>query len=235
MTTYPQVPPSPADGAPLNFPPAEGSAYPFAPVDQFPHPAPQSSKTNTLAIVAFVTGLLGIAIAAVPTGIISLTQIKRSGEKGKGLAVAGLVLTAVWILISILFVVMGTAAQVAAEGSPSGTDDVVATDVPVNTDAALTASDQAYLEGLKQALATQNMTLPLTDEEAVVFAKDAVAAYAEGSTFDDIVLPLYTSLMDDYGLSESDASLTTGTIVGSTFGAYDSANLDALYAWLDTP
>jgi hypothetical protein len=47
--------------------------------------------TNALAIVALVLGIFG-GVLAIPVGHVSLNQIRRSGESGRGLAVAGLVL-----------------------------------------------------------------------------------------------------------------------------------------------
>lgn len=51
------------------------------------------TKFNTLAIVSLATALTGFGvIAAIITGHISLAQIKRSGENGRGLAIAGVVI-----------------------------------------------------------------------------------------------------------------------------------------------
>lgn len=72
---------------------------------------PQQNKTNTLAIISLVTsffvGLVGVICAH-----IALRQIKRTGEGGKGLAIAGLVIgyiatailvavVAIWIVVAI--------------------------------------------------------------------------------------------------------------------------------------
>ena len=51
-----------------------------------------SRPTNTLAIVALVTSLLGIGLAGIICGHIALSQIKRSNEQGKGMALAGLII-----------------------------------------------------------------------------------------------------------------------------------------------
>jgi hypothetical protein len=63
---------------------------------------PAQSKTNTFAIVSLVTALVGISIAGVIFGHLSLNQIKKTNEDGKGLAIAGLVIGYVgcagWIL-----------------------------------------------------------------------------------------------------------------------------------------
>ena len=55
------------------------------------YPARSAVGTNALAIVALVLGIFG-GVLAIPVGHVSLNQIRRSGESGRGLAVAGLVL-----------------------------------------------------------------------------------------------------------------------------------------------
>jgi protein-disulfide isomerase len=52
---------------------------------------PMAPRTNTLAIVSLVTGFF-CSVAAVVTGHIALGQIKRTGEYGRAMAIAGLVL-----------------------------------------------------------------------------------------------------------------------------------------------
>lgn len=68
--------------------------------------SPQAKGTNGLAIVSLVIGILwmgGIgAILALILGIVSLNQISRSGQSGKGLAIAGIVLGSVGIITLIV-------------------------------------------------------------------------------------------------------------------------------------
>jgi len=50
------------------------------------------TKLNTLSVVSLATAVTGFgAVAGVITGHISLAQLRRSGEKGRGLALAGLI------------------------------------------------------------------------------------------------------------------------------------------------
>ncbi|MDV8010181.1 DUF4190 domain-containing protein [Rhodococcus sp. IEGM 1241] len=64
----------------------------FGPVRQVVSPPPGVvGGTNALAIVALILGIFG-GVLAIPVGHVSLNQIRRSGESGRGLAVAGLVL-----------------------------------------------------------------------------------------------------------------------------------------------
>ncbi len=87
-------------------------------------PAPSKEKTNTLAIVGFALALAPIVlifipflsclaflcpVAAIVLGIIALTQISKSGvfQKGKGLAIAAIVIGAVWFLLIPILVITG--------------------------------------------------------------------------------------------------------------------------------
>jgi hypothetical protein len=58
-------------------------------------------KTNGLAVASFVLGLIGItvigAIAGIVLGILALRQIRRTAQRGRGLAIAGLVLSVLWL------------------------------------------------------------------------------------------------------------------------------------------
>lgn len=70
------------------------------------------TKLNTLAVVSIATALTSIgAVAAIITGHVALTQIKKSGESGRGLALAGTIVgyatIALWVLGSIAFAVAG--------------------------------------------------------------------------------------------------------------------------------
>lgn len=77
---------------------------------QYYHPAPHP-PTSGLAVGALACGILEIftlgltAIPAVVLGHIARAQIKRTGERGDGLAITGLALgylgIAIWLLITI--------------------------------------------------------------------------------------------------------------------------------------
>jgi hypothetical protein len=104
-------------------PPRQPVYYaPVAPV----YVAPVAAPTNTLAVVSMIFGIAGWvvlpvigALVAVITGHISLGQLKRGSEGGKGMAVTGVVLGWVQLGLTVLFVgfwvllgltVLGTAA-----------------------------------------------------------------------------------------------------------------------------
>lgn len=75
--------------------------------------------TNPWAIAALVLGLFGTAIFAVIAGHVALSQIRRSGEQGRGMAIAGLVLGYLEIVFYVLFfaAVMGFLAYGASQGT----------------------------------------------------------------------------------------------------------------------
>jgi hypothetical protein len=70
------------------------------------------TKLNTLAVVSIATALTSIgAVAAIITGHVALTQIKKSGQSGRVLALAGTIVgyvtIAFWVLTSIGFLIAG--------------------------------------------------------------------------------------------------------------------------------
>lgn len=60
-------------------------------------------RTNTLAIVSFVSSFL-IAVVGIVTGHMALHQIRRTGEGGRGLAIAGLIISYVFVGLTVMFV-----------------------------------------------------------------------------------------------------------------------------------
>jgi len=78
--------------------------------------------TSRWAIASFVGGLLGFTIVGAAVGIASgvraLTRIRRTGQRGKGLVVAGLTFAGFWILM--LGVVLGIAAVSMTSSGSSG-------------------------------------------------------------------------------------------------------------------
>jgi Sec-independent protein secretion pathway component TatC len=67
-----------------------------------------SEKTNTLAIVSLVVALFVPLVGAI-LGHVAMGQIKKTGEQGRGIALAGVIIgwvfTALAILAAILYVI----------------------------------------------------------------------------------------------------------------------------------
>jgi hypothetical protein len=100
--------PAPAYGQPAAPPYGQAPAY-GAPVygatapQQYGAPAAGPEKYNVLAIVSLVASILMFQLVGVITGHIALSQIKKTAEKGRGLAIAGLIVGYVGIALGIIF------------------------------------------------------------------------------------------------------------------------------------
>jgi hypothetical protein len=97
--------PTPQAAAPAYTAPPAPQAYPTAP-SSYPAYGQVSTapRTNVLAIVAFILAFF-ISIAGVIVGFIALSQIKRTGEGGRGLALAAVILGFVFLALGIIFVI----------------------------------------------------------------------------------------------------------------------------------
>jgi len=75
----------------------------------YPPPYPPPRQTNTMAIAALICAFV-VAPAGIVLGHIALSQIRRTGEEGKGLAIAGLIIgyvsTALLLLVVVFWIVM---------------------------------------------------------------------------------------------------------------------------------
>lgn len=89
MTTTPPVTPPPAT-----------PAY---------SPAAVAPKTNVLAIISLIAAFV-FPLAGIITGHIAQSQIKRTGEGGRGLAlwgtILGYVFTGIYVIVVIIYVVV---------------------------------------------------------------------------------------------------------------------------------
>jgi hypothetical protein len=95
--TWPGAPPSyeswqpswPPPG-PAGPPPGWGQGWPDRP-----------RTTNVWAIVALVTGIVALVPVAIGAAITAFVQIHRRHQTGLGMAIAGIVLAAVWTVVGI--------------------------------------------------------------------------------------------------------------------------------------
>ena len=71
---------------------------------------PATSRTNTLAIVTLIVSLV-VSPLAIPLGRIAMAQIERTGEQGRGLAIAGLVIGCIGIAAFFIFAIVATASS----------------------------------------------------------------------------------------------------------------------------
>ena len=92
----------------MTSPPPPYTAYPPPPQGAYPgyYGYPQPQPTNTLAIVSLVCAFLFSPLGII-FGHISLSQIKKTGEEGRGLAIAGLVISYMIAVLTIVMVALG--------------------------------------------------------------------------------------------------------------------------------
>jgi hypothetical protein len=105
------------------YSPPPGQQYygPQPPYPAYQQPYPPAPPTNGLAIAALVCGVGGFVIGlsfipAIICGHLARAQIRRTGEQGAGLALAGLILGYVGIalfivLIAVFVVIMNKIGQ----------------------------------------------------------------------------------------------------------------------------
>ena len=77
-----------------------------------PPPDPKRlSGTNGWAIAAFVLGILGGTILSVIFAIVALVQMRGRHQRGRGLAIAALVISVVWIAVIASVIAYGVSTQ----------------------------------------------------------------------------------------------------------------------------
>ena len=92
------------------YPPPAGVGY-GAPS----YSPPPSQGTNGFAIAALIFGIIGGALLGFIFGFIALSQTKRTGQNGRGMAIAGIVLSALWTIGVLLLIILAVASS-----TPSG-------------------------------------------------------------------------------------------------------------------
>lgn len=112
-------------------PPGYGPAGPGYPPAGLPPGAqvPRTPGTNGFAIAALILGILGGILLSVIFGFVALNQIRRSGQSGRGMAIAGLVLSGLWtvgIAVAVIIAISTSADRdstgtIAEGGSVSAT------------------------------------------------------------------------------------------------------------------
>ena len=67
-----------------------------------PHTQPQRPVSG-FAIATLVLGIMGIVLPAVICGIVALGQIWGGSYSGRGMVIAGLLISAAWVLLVVAF------------------------------------------------------------------------------------------------------------------------------------
>lgn len=89
------------------------TAQPYKPA------APATDRFSVLAIVGFVLAFV-VNIAGLVVSIIALVQLKRTGERGRGLALAGVIISALSIVLSIVSMIVVFSAAANMQGTTGG-------------------------------------------------------------------------------------------------------------------
>ncbi|PNS42817.1 DUF4190 domain-containing protein [Gardnerella vaginalis] len=70
----------------------------------------ENNHYNVFAIIGFIFSLIGNAVIGLPFSFVALNQIKRTNEKGKGLATAGVIIGFIWLAFWLVVIVFYIAA-----------------------------------------------------------------------------------------------------------------------------
>jgi uncharacterized protein DUF4190 len=92
--------------------------YP-SPYPGYGQPYPVSRGTNTMAILALIFGIL-VAPLGLVFGFVARSQIKKTGEDGDGLALAGIIIGGIFTLLLIAYLVIGIIIFAAVANSVPG-------------------------------------------------------------------------------------------------------------------
>jgi hypothetical protein len=97
-------------GAGTPYSPYGGPAGPYS-----PYGSSASNSTSGFAIASLVLGILGglgiTAVLSVIFGFIGLAKIRNTGQRGKGMAIAGIALSAAWVALLITLGILGAQGQ----------------------------------------------------------------------------------------------------------------------------
>ena len=145
----PPPPPPPIGPPPPIAPPSQGGpVYPYPPGAPLPPygygpeygygsgylPVPPGPrKWNGFAIASLVFGIIGGIILAVPFGIVALVGGRRQTRRGAGMAIAGLTLSALWVVGIAVAVTYdnGHKVQRSADGTVKHAGSVAPTDLQI--------------------------------------------------------------------------------------------------------
>jgi hypothetical protein len=84
-----------------------------------PHPYWLPARaTNGLAVAAFVLSLFGCFFFSIPFGFVAWHQVDNRNEKGRGLAIASLVISTTWIVFCIAMMIVALFAWTTVTAAP---------------------------------------------------------------------------------------------------------------------
>ena len=100
---------APLTQQPPSYPPPPPGGYGYG---YPPPPPPQSAATNGMAVASLVCSLFGWLCLIGPLlglifGFVALNQIKQTGQRGRGMALAGIIIGGIIIALVIGFGILG--------------------------------------------------------------------------------------------------------------------------------
>lgn len=102
--------PQPPQGAAPGFSGGAPAPQYGAPSPYYGAPAPASTSTDGVSIAALITGILGLTLIPVVLGIVGLRRTSGGIRKGRGMAIAGLILgivsTIAWTIAAFFIVAL---------------------------------------------------------------------------------------------------------------------------------
>lgn len=101
-------PAQPGYGPQSGYPaqPGYGQAYPQQPYPQASSGIAYGAGTNGMSIASLACSVLSLGLLGVIFGHIALHQIKRTGQQGRGMAIAGVILGYAGVAFSVLSVML---------------------------------------------------------------------------------------------------------------------------------
>ncbi|QDZ42859.1 DUF4190 domain-containing protein [Corynebacterium sp. sy039] len=93
-------PGAPTNAQPVSEQQTEYNSYNSYNANTYTQPQ-QSSQMNTMSVVGFVTSLF-LPLIGLILSIVGLRQAKKTGERGRGFAIAGIVLGSLWVLLIVV-------------------------------------------------------------------------------------------------------------------------------------
>lgn len=149
--------------------------------DLRPAGPPPVKGTNGFAVAGLVLGILGGALLSTVFSLVALSQIKKNGGQGRGMAIAGLVLSGLWVVgvVTVVAIGLSSTADRGGSGEVVGAGSVSVKDLRVG--------DCVEEWAEKASVLTVRLTPCAQPHDAQVVAEDDLVTRDEAYPGDDEV------------------------------------------------